>query len=185
MWIDSAPAPSRHWTGQRFAPRCDVTVTRRRRTHTTFTAGHHRECDVPVTAKLSRKLYDKLGEEVANELVDWFNQVDATYRADLRELNELNYARFEAKLEQRLAEFAARWKGRLSELDSKWETLFLLRNRRRLEAERRRLSLYFTSRPHPLAPPHISLTPQTPLPIRGEGGPALHFVPPLRKPERG
>ena len=77
---------------------------------------------MPVTAKLSRKLYDKLGEDVANELVDWFNQVDTTYRGDLRELNELNYARFEAKLEQRLAEFAARWERRLSELDSKWET---------------------------------------------------------------
>jgi len=29
---------------------------------------------------------------------------DATYRSDLREVNELNFARFEAKLEQRLAE---------------------------------------------------------------------------------
>jgi len=25
------------------------------------------------------------GEEIANELVDWLNAVDATYRADLRE----------------------------------------------------------------------------------------------------
>jgi len=33
--------------------------------------------------------------------------VDATYRLDLRELNELNFQRFEAKLEQRLAEFGA------------------------------------------------------------------------------
>jgi hypothetical protein len=33
--------------------------------------------------------------------------VDATYRADLRELNELNFARFDAKLEQRLAELKA------------------------------------------------------------------------------
>jgi len=41
---------------------------------------------------------------VTNELVDWFNSVDVTYRSELRELNELNYARFEAKLEQRLAE---------------------------------------------------------------------------------
>jgi hypothetical protein len=40
-------------------------------------------------------------------MVDWFNQVDATYRADLRELNELNFARFDAKLEQRLAELRA------------------------------------------------------------------------------
>jgi len=62
---------------------------------------------VPVTAKLSRKFYETLGEDVANELVDWFNSVDATYRADLRELNELNFARFDAKLEQRLAELNA------------------------------------------------------------------------------
>jgi len=62
---------------------------------------------VPVTAKLSRKFYDKLGDEVANELVEWFNLVDATYRSDLRELNELNFARFDAKLEQRVAELRA------------------------------------------------------------------------------
>jgi hypothetical protein len=63
---------------------------------------------VPVTAKLSKLFYDRLGEQVANELVDWFNQVDATYRSDLRELNELNFARFDAKLEQRLAELHAK-----------------------------------------------------------------------------
>ena len=59
---------------------------------------------MPVTAKLSKRFYEVLGEDVANELVNWFNEVDATYRADLRELNELNFARFDAKLEQRLAE---------------------------------------------------------------------------------
>src|SRR6478736_4345128 len=59
---------------------------------------------VPVTAKLSKRFYDVLGEDVANELVDWLNAVDATYRSELRELNELNFARFDAKLEQRLAE---------------------------------------------------------------------------------
>jgi len=53
---------------------------------------------------LSKKFYEKFGEDVTNELVDWFNSVDATYRADLRELNELNFARFDAKLEQRLAQ---------------------------------------------------------------------------------
>jgi len=95
---------------------------RHRPTEPTFAPGHHGECVVPVTAKLSRKLYDRLGEDVANELVDWFNQVDATYRADLRELNELNYARFDAKLEQRLAESDAKWERRLAELDTKWES---------------------------------------------------------------
>jgi hypothetical protein len=65
------------------------------------------EHSVPVTARLSKRFYDVLGEDVANELVDWFNAVDLTYRADLRELNELNFARFDAKLEQRLAELRA------------------------------------------------------------------------------
>lgn len=58
---------------------------------------------MPVTAKLSKAFYDRLGEEVADELVNWFNAVDATYRSDLREFNEMNFARFDAKLEQRLA----------------------------------------------------------------------------------
>jgi hypothetical protein len=62
---------------------------------------------VPVTARLSKRFYDVLGEDIANELVDWFNAVDLTYRTDLRELNELNFARFDAKLEQRLAELRA------------------------------------------------------------------------------
>ena len=51
-----------------------------------------------------RKFYDTLGEDITNELVDWFNSVDATYRSDLRELNESNFARFDARLEQRVAE---------------------------------------------------------------------------------
>lgn len=53
--------------------------------------------------------------------MNWFNDVDATYRADLRELNEQNFARFDAKLGQRLAESDARWERRLGELDAKWE----------------------------------------------------------------
>lgn len=58
---------------------------------------------MPVTARLSRRFYDQFGDDVANELVEWFNQVDATYRLQLRELNELNFARFDAKLEQRMS----------------------------------------------------------------------------------
>lgn len=42
--------------------------------------------------------------------------VDATYRSDLRELNELNFARFDAKLEQRVAEFDAKLERRIAEL---------------------------------------------------------------------
>ena len=63
---------------------------------------------MPVTAKLSRRFYEKFGDDIANELVDWFNMVDATYRSELRGLNELNYARFDAKLEQRVVELGAK-----------------------------------------------------------------------------
>ncbi len=62
---------------------------------------------MPVTARLSKAFYDKLGEQVANELVEWLNQVDLTYRTELRELNELNFAPFDAKVGERLAELRA------------------------------------------------------------------------------
>ena len=58
---------------------------------------------MPVTAKLSKRFYERLGDEIANELVDWFNKVDESYRTDLRDLNERNFDRFDARLEQRLA----------------------------------------------------------------------------------
>lgn len=77
---------------------------------------------MPVTAKLSRSFYEKLGDEIANEFVDWFNQVDATYRADLRELNEANYARFEAKLEQRIAELRAEMREGFARMETQMQT---------------------------------------------------------------
>ena len=81
---------------------------------------------MPVTARLSKRFYDVLGEEIANELVNWFNQVDDTYRTDLRELNELNFSRFDAKLGQRLAELKAELKTELADVKSglKWMLAF-------------------------------------------------------------
>jgi ABC-type phosphate transport system auxiliary subunit len=76
---------------------------------------------VPVTARLSRKFYEKFGDELTNELVDWFNQVDTTYRGELRDLNELNFARFDAKLEQRAAQLDAKLEQRAAQLDAKLE----------------------------------------------------------------
>ena len=54
--------------------------------------------------------------------MDWFNAVDATYRSDLRELNELNFARFDAKLEQRVGTLEARLEQRLAELHTKLDS---------------------------------------------------------------
>ncbi|MFN2604344.1 MAG: coiled-coil domain-containing protein [Gemmatimonadaceae bacterium] len=58
---------------------------------------------VPVTAKLSRQFYERLGDDIASELVDWFNAVDLTYQAQLRELNDLNWERFKVTLHAEIA----------------------------------------------------------------------------------
>lgn len=76
---------------------------------------------MPVTARLSKAFYDRFGEDIATELVDWFNLVDSTYRSELKEINELNFARFDAKLDQRLSQLDTKWEQRLTQLDSKWE----------------------------------------------------------------
>ena len=62
---------------------------------------------MPVTAKLSREFYDRFGDKVVNELVGLLNDVDATFKAELREQNDRNLTLFDAKLEQRLAELKA------------------------------------------------------------------------------
>ena len=74
---------------------------------------------MPVTAKLSRAFYQRFGDEIASELVTWMNAVDDASRTSLRELNESNFSRFDAKLEQRLAQYDAKWEVRWATLDAK------------------------------------------------------------------
>jgi hypothetical protein len=71
---------------------------------------------VPVTAKLSRDFYEHFGDKIVDELVGLLNLADAGYRTELREQNELNYARFEAKLEERFAQADAKLERRLGEV---------------------------------------------------------------------
>ena len=35
---------------------------------------------MPVTAKLSQKFYEKFGDEITNELVEWFNDRRESFR---------------------------------------------------------------------------------------------------------
>jgi len=65
-------------------------------------------CLMPVTAKLSRKFYDTFGDDIAGELVEWFNSVDAACRSEFRDLFEVHFSRFEAKLGQFRVEFDAK-----------------------------------------------------------------------------
>jgi hypothetical protein len=72
---------------------------------------------VPVTAKLSRSFYDKLGDDIAGELVDWFNAVDADYKRDLRELNDRNWERFRGELGTHRSEINAEFGMMRAEFD--------------------------------------------------------------------
>jgi len=59
---------------------------------------------MPVTAKLSQKFHQRLGDEVANELVEWLNAVDTSYRQEFKGLFEANFGRVEARMDQLRAE---------------------------------------------------------------------------------
>jgi DNA anti-recombination protein RmuC len=78
---------------------------------------------MPVTAKLSREFYDRFGDKVVDELVGLLNGMEATSRAELRELNEQNARRFESKLDERIAQLGATLRTEMAELKAeliKW-----------------------------------------------------------------
>jgi len=79
------------------------------------------EMPVPVTAKFSEEFYARLGHGVADELVDWFNQVDETYRSDFRDLFDTNFARLDAKLEQRTGELRAHLEAKIERLRAEFD----------------------------------------------------------------
>lgn len=70
---------------------------------------------MPVTAKLSRKFYDRFGDDIATEFVDWFNAVDLTYQTQLKEINELNWERFKTALQAEGAAIRAELRGEFRE----------------------------------------------------------------------
>ena len=76
---------------------------------------------VPVTAKLSSEFYEKFGDKIADEFVNWFNQVDASYRSEFKDLFEVHFSRFDARLEQRWAQLDAKLERRLAELRAELE----------------------------------------------------------------
>lgn len=62
-----------------------------------------------------------MGEDVTNELVDWFNAVDATYQAQLRELNDLNFERFRSELRAELRAESASIRAEIAILRTEFE----------------------------------------------------------------
>lgn len=79
---------------------------------------------MPVAVKLSRHFYDRFGDEATNELVALLNDVDLTYRSELKDAFASSIAVFDARLEQRLAQQDARIEVRFAEQDAKFEKRF-------------------------------------------------------------
>lgn len=76
---------------------------------------------MPVTARLSGKFYERFGDDIANELVEWFNAVDSTYQIQLKEINDLNWARMEARFdvfEARMNTFESRMEAQFQKFRS-------------------------------------------------------------------
>ena len=76
---------------------------------------------MPVTTRLSGKFYERFGDDIANELVEWFNAVDSTYQMQLKEVNDLNWARMEARFdsfESRMSAFESRMEARFEKFRS-------------------------------------------------------------------
>ena len=59
---------------------------------------------MPVTARLLQRLRESLGDDATNDLFAWWEEAAAVNRAAIREVADLYYARFDARLEKGLAE---------------------------------------------------------------------------------
>lgn len=81
----------------------------------------HQEIAGAGNRKVFRGFLPKLGHDVADELVDWFNTVDATYRSDFRHLFDGRFATLDARLEQRFAALEAKIDKSVAALEAKFE----------------------------------------------------------------
>lgn len=68
---------------------------------------------MPRTHQFSEEFYEKLGHGIANEFIDWANDVDLAYRTELRDQNESNFQKFESVLRGEIAALEARLDGKM------------------------------------------------------------------------
>lgn len=73
---------------------------------------------MPVTARLLQRLHESLGDEATNDLFSWWEEAATVNRAAVREVADLYYARFEARLEKGLAEVRSEIASGLAEVRS-------------------------------------------------------------------
>ena len=100
---------------------------------------------MPV-AKLSREFYERFGDKLTDEPVNCLNSIEASYRAELRDLFDAHFGRFEEKLERRLTEFTGALGSSIAhvraDLDLKMEQL---RADLELKIEQLRVELHATT----------------------------------------
>ena len=78
---------------------------------------------MPITAKLSRQFYERFGDDIVNELVEWLNAVDQSYRQEFKDLFDANFG----ALRQELAAMERRVEDRLVAMEQRFEQRFELR----------------------------------------------------------
>ena len=78
---------------------------------------------MPVTTRLAQRLHDVLGEEATDDLFAWWQETARVNRGEIREVADLYFARFEARLEKGLAEVRAEMAGQRADL-IKWMFIF-------------------------------------------------------------
>ena len=71
---------------------------------------------MPVTARLSSRFYEKLGDETTNELVNWLNDFDAEFSERVNALNDRNWERFREHLDSAKTELRAEIKAGSADL---------------------------------------------------------------------
>lgn len=59
---------------------------------------------MPVTARLLQRLHEAIGDEATNDLFIWWEEAATVNRTAVREVADLYFARFDARLEKGLAE---------------------------------------------------------------------------------
>ncbi len=73
---------------------------------------------MPISATLSRKLFETFGDEAAEHMVEWMNRIDSA-RTELRDLNEANASRIDGRFDQIEGQFA-KIDGRFAEIDGRF-----------------------------------------------------------------
>lgn len=75
-----------------------------------------------VSARLSRTLHQRLGDEAGEDLVNWMGQVEQN-RSELREVFDLSMARIDSRFAEQMARIDSRFAEHLAHVDSRFERI--------------------------------------------------------------